>query len=322
MCMYPQVVPSWKKVFIPSDENGRGTQVSGGTIHNAKDWTNLEERECGKCPDCLRKRSIQWCFRLGKENEQSFTSQFLTLTYADEHLPKGGLLNKRDMQLFWKNLRRQIDYLYDGDDPSFEKYGKNQWIVEDQYHRMKEAHWFKERRLKYYEIGEYGTQFGRPHYHAIAYNIPKPLIKKLPKIWGNGIVKVGTVTPKSIRYVANYVLQIDRNKPQPEREYSTPSNGLGIDYAINNESFHRKKLSGSVQYNGAEIPMPQYYRKKFYTNEEAALLAERNQESKAERDAELLAELKQKGIEYEDYLREQRRIKWNQYYNHRKRRKL
>ena len=42
---------------------------------------------CGKCPDCVKKRTSQWSFRLRKQAEVSTSAYFITLTYDTEHVP-------------------------------------------------------------------------------------------------------------------------------------------------------------------------------------------------------------------------------------------
>lgn len=87
------------------------------------------------------------------EEEWEEYSIFLTLTYNDEHLPYGATLVKEDIQNFFKRLWWKID-------------GK----------------------LRYYVVGEYGTQcenhdlvdcpmcgpLQRPHYHAIIFGWTPP----------------------------------------------------------------------------------------------------------------------------------------------------
>lgn len=114
---------------------------------------------------------------------------FLTLTYNDSNLPIGSegrtTINKRDLQLFWKRMRKA----------GFD--------------------------LRYYAVGEYGDNTGRPHYHAIAFGLLLSDLRLytrsngfnlytsaiLDKIWGLGNCWVGDVTFESCAYVARYVMK-------------------------------------------------------------------------------------------------------------------
>ena len=89
---------------------------------------------CGKCPNCMKRRTSGWSFRLIKEGDISETALFVTLTYNTKYVPmsKNGFmtLDKSAVQLFMKRLRKNSS-----------------------------------RKLKYYAIGEYGGKRSRPHYH-------------------------------------------------------------------------------------------------------------------------------------------------------------
>jgi hypothetical protein len=70
--------------------------------------------------------------------EAPFTD-FITLTYSDEHLPEDGSLNPEHLTRFWKRLRKN------------ESADKKDWI-------------------RYFACGEYGEKRGRPHYHAMVFH--------------------------------------------------------------------------------------------------------------------------------------------------------
>ena len=96
---------------------------------------------CGKCFACRIKKRREWSLRLYHELEMWNDAQFTTLTYADDSIPSGeGLpsLRKRDLQLFFKRLRRHLP---------------------------------EERSIRYFACCEYGDTTGRPHYHAIIYGL-------------------------------------------------------------------------------------------------------------------------------------------------------
>ena len=105
---------------------------------------------CGKCPNCMRRRTSGWSFRLIKEGERSETALFVTLTYDTKYVPltKNGFmsLNKRHIQTYMKRLRKLSD-----------------------------------RKLKYYVCGEYGSKRDRPHYHMIIFNADAEKVNQLLK---------------------------------------------------------------------------------------------------------------------------------------------
>ena len=156
---------------------------------------------CRKCASCKCDYARDWSNRMILELQDHEHAMFLTLTYNDAHLPiseKGfPTLDKRDVQLFFKRLRKYL-----GDT-----------------------------RIRYYLAGEYGSQTHRPHYHAIIYGIgldtfsdlvfrgynklghPYFTSPTLESIWANGFISFSSVTWRTCNYVSRYVL-----KKQAERE--------------------------------------------------------------------------------------------------------
>lgn len=142
---------------------------------------------CGQCLGCRLDRAQDWATRCVHEASLHLENAFVTLTYSDDNLPAGGSLSVRDLQLFFKRLRKSLGA----------------------------------RRVGYLACGEYGEQLSRPHYHAIIFNYwPEDArhfkesnghvlftSKSLDAIWGKGFAYVGTVTNESSGYVARYVLK-------------------------------------------------------------------------------------------------------------------
>ena len=140
---------------------------------------------CGQCIGCRLERSRQWAIRCVHEAQLHDANSFITLTYDEKHLPDGPSLDKKHFQLFIKRLRKEI----------------------------------KPIKIRYYHCGEYGSNYGRPHYHAciFGYDFPdKTLwsIKKsirlyrsalLERLWPQGLSSIGNVTFESAAYVARYI---------------------------------------------------------------------------------------------------------------------
>lgn len=142
---------------------------------------------------------------------------FLTLTFDEDHLPKDGSLSLRTFQLFMKKLRKA----------------------------------YSNEKFKYYHCGEYGEQFGRPHYHALIFNLNFEdqvfyqtteaehkiyTSEKLTKIWGNGNAYIGELTFDSAAYVARYCMkkitgdQAAEHYKGKKPEYSSMSNGIAYEW--------------------------------------------------------------------------------------------
>lgn len=141
---------------------------------------------CGQCIGCRLERSRQWAVRCIHEASLYENNCFITLTYDNEHLPKGGTLVKKHYQDFMKRLR---------------------------YH-------YGAARLRYYMCGEYGTQTWRPHYHALLFNHEWEdkkhhtntaqghktwTSRRLDEIWGMGQCITAALTFESAAYTSRYI---------------------------------------------------------------------------------------------------------------------
>lgn len=152
------------------------------------------EVSCGHCLNCMIKKQSQVEFLAKKEllynYRKGLSAAFCTLTYDDNHIPyndKGFVtLRRRDVQLFLKNLRRQLDY-----------YKVN-------------------RKFKVLYCGEYGdgshstTNTGvstcRPHYHIVFIGLSPDEVKAYTrKLWKNGLCDVGPLGAGGIRYLCKYM---------------------------------------------------------------------------------------------------------------------
>lgn len=171
-----------------------------------------------------------WFIRLLCEIPYHKYCHFLTLTYDDENLRQEGLYYN-DVQSFVKRLR------------------KNE----------------KQVGLKYYVCGEYGTETKRAHYHMILYhNIPGEVKEVVEKNWTLGLVHVGLVNPKSIRYCLNYMKKFNIHEHVYSDVVNPPfqkmSKGLGLKYY--NQNLNRLYRLGYITINGIKYAIPRYYLKK------------------------------------------------------------
>lgn len=211
---------------------------------------------CGKCPFCLARRVSGWSFRLLKEEKESISSYFITLTYDTPYVPitpKGFMaLSKRDVQLFFKRLRKLHTEVPEG---GAGYSGRGDF----------------ERRIKYYAVGEYGSRTMRPHYHLILFNARVELIQPA---WGIGHVHYGEVNGASVGYTLKYMskpgkIPVHVNDDRVP-EFSLMSKGLGKSYLTEEmRAWHEADLYNRMYCNlndGRKIAMPRYYKLKLYTD--------------------------------------------------------
>lgn len=141
------------------------------------------ELPCGRCVGCVQDRANEWALRCEHEAKSWSHNWFITLTY--ENLPDGGSLVPKDLQDFWKRLRKE--------------YGDG---------------------IRYFACGEYGENYQRPHYHALVFNwLPRDVESHIPalgtdrvysskdleRIWGLGRVDISPFSGATAQYVTNYV---------------------------------------------------------------------------------------------------------------------
>lgn len=176
-----------------------GSMPSKGVFHNGQRFL-IESIDipCGSCSGCRMDHARDWKIRCCIEAAAYDHNSFITLTYDNDHLPSDGELSKRDLQLFFKRLRRS--------GVSF----------------------------RYFACGEYGEITKRPHYHAILFGLnfddchfwqlvggnPYFVSDSLSAAWPNGRALVGHVDSGSISYVCGYVekKQVDCDFYQHEQK--------------------------------------------------------------------------------------------------------
>ena len=206
---------------------------------------------------------------------------YITLTYANEHLPEHGQLIHRHFQLFMKRLRKH----------------------------------FTGEKIKYYMCGEYGAKERRPHFHACLFGIDfqdKTAWQKndngdqlyrsqrLEQLWPYGHSTTGNVTFKSAAYIARYVMkkingdlakkhyekldittgEIIRLKP----EYNKMSLAQGIGKTWIQKYMTDVYPHGKVVANRVEVTPPKYYDlqfKKLNADAMESLQHQREMEGKA-----------------------------------------
>jgi len=202
---------------------------------------------CGHCGYCLQNRKQDWQFRIANELKYAFTAYFVTLTYSDEYVPtKNGVdvLDKTDLQKFFKRLRK-----------AHARHSRSQ--------------------IRYYAVGEYGTQYLRPHYHIIMFNAHQPDIEKA---WPLGYVKFDKVEMGSVGYVVGYVSSIDNDSVSRgvPKQFSVMSRrpAIGYRYLQTHGKWHTSGMRNYQKVNGIQGRLPRYYKTKLFDKDQQKMLAD------------------------------------------------
>lgn len=203
---------------------------------------------CGQCIGCRLERSRQWAIRCTHEASLHERNCFITLTYDDAHLPPDHSLNVKHYQDFMKRLRF--------------RFGEG---------------------IRFFHCGEYGEQFGRPHYHACLFNFDfedKKLWKEvrgnklytseaLQELWPQGFSTIGDVTFESAAYVARYITKkITGEKAEAhyngrKPEYTTMSRRPGIAKGWFDKYTSDVYPSDFVVLRGKKMRPPKFYDRQF-----------------------------------------------------------
>lgn len=195
--------------------------------------------DCGACPECLRKRASVWALRAVHESRDHAQNCMICLTYDQYLRDSSGKIvgervsdfsvNKRDLQLFIKRLRK----------------------------------YFSDLRIKYIACAEYGKRTHRPHYHVLLFGVSFPdcvpykrskrgnLIYRshiLESLWKQGICTVDSlcINSASARYCTKYCAKDTRT----DDTFMLFSHSIGLSSLITD--FNGK----SYIVEGREYPIP------------------------------------------------------------------
>lgn len=192
---------------------------------------------CGKCDGCLLADARTWAIRAHHEASLHDQSCFVTLTFDDEHLPSDGKISKRDLQLFFKRLRKRSD-------------------IPD---------------IRYLACGEYGDLTRRPHYHALIFGADfmdararlwrddQYLHPVLNEVWGQGLATHAPLNFARCAYVAGYVTK-KIGDPDVFRLMSRGRDGNGgLGFGWIKKYADSIRRLGGVVIDGVLLPVPSYY---------------------------------------------------------------
>lgn len=260
-------MPCYKpiKAYRALEKNASGKR---GLVFNPKHALiegGIIEIPCGGCIGCKIDRTREWAIRCWHEAQMHEQNMFITLTYADEHLPPDYGVHVRTWQLFMKRLRKSV-------------YAN----------------------LRFFASGEYtDPPFYRPHYHALIFgyifpdlelhsrNRGNPLYtsKSLEKLWPYGFSTVGQVTHKSSGYVARYVMKkqngdsdqtvdhytrlhpVTGKLHQVKREFCVQSRRPGLGHAWFQKYKSDAFPSDFIVVDGRKQSVPRYYSKQLIKEE-------------------------------------------------------
>lgn len=239
---------------------------------------------CGKCNPCRIRRAREWAIRA--EHELGFWSHacFVRLSYDDEHLPADLGANRRELQLFFKRLRKRLgtpiaylacgEYGETNERPHFHAliFGYGKHFEEDQEQPTLSAEWGLHPHTPQ-DLAR--RRRGKPKYrwNGTCWDVIRgPLLdawstpRNDPRPPGAlGYVTLGTATSQSARYIAGYTLKSNVGKLTGYHHDGRPaafllcSKGLGKRWCLKHADQLRRDLQ--LRWHGGPVSLPRYYAK-------------------------------------------------------------
>lgn len=204
---------------------------------------------CGQCLACRIRKRGEWVTRMLMESYVSGMPHFVTLTYNDHALPMEDgvpILYRKDLQKFFKRLRRNIHYA--------NKYPS---------------------KIRYYACGEYGEKYYRPHYHAIIWGLPfdEDPAELIQSAWHPerlGYSSVYEADVRRFRYTAGYVTKkLTKDKENtyvPEYAVCSRRPGLGAEYipslVARLKKHNIEQAPNFIRYQTKKYPLDMYTKNK------------------------------------------------------------
>lgn len=242
MCLYPKLIKN--KKFEANKKNG-------GNIPAVLDKRTLYVPiACGKCMECMKRKSNDWRVRLNEEMRFDNQCEFVTLTVNND---------------YYKELNKLID-------DSIKGYERDNAIIKIATRRFLERWRFKNKKsVKHWlvsELGGNGTE--NIHLHGFIWSKNK---EEIEKTWSYGYVFCGDwVNEQTINYCIKYVMKTDQ-KHKTYKPIILTSKGIGSNYTKRLDSSRNKyKKNETKEYyttrSGTKLSLPIYYRNKIYNDNE------------------------------------------------------
>lgn len=235
------------------------TKKNGGIIPAINDRRTLYVPiACGKCMECMKKKSREWQVRVNEEIRHDKTGKFITITFNEESLKK---LKKETKEKLTKlEYKERINKIEENEIATIAiRKFLERWRKK---YKKSVKHWLIT------ELGHNGTE--RIHMHGIIWTTET--IETIEKIWKYGRIWVGEyVNEKTINYIIKYVNKADNDHKGYIPKILT-SSGIGKGYMEREDwknNKYKEETDERYKYkNGTIGSLPIYYRNKIYNEEE------------------------------------------------------
>ncbi|AYP28850.1 MAG: putative replication initiation protein [Microviridae sp.] len=237
MCLYTKYIMNPK--YKPSKKNG------GHPPECTDERLRYIPAKCGRCIECRKQKKSEWIMRLSEEVRNDSSCQFVTLTFNDEAF---GILRKKmhiwSVEPSNEELHQMVTYAV-------------RRFLENIRHETGKS-------VKHWLITEKGEDFGRIHLHGIIWG------KHLDK-WKWGYTYAGKfVNEQTILYITKYMLKIpEKDRSFVGKVFASPGIGRGYLTKAKRNAFKGEETDQTyITRKGSKIALPQYFRRKLYTDEQ------------------------------------------------------
>ena len=228
-------------------------------------------RTCGTCYECQTAHRGEFALRASTEKKHSRSSQFITLTYDNNHLETNH--SKTWQQEFWQKSRSELssDIIYDG----FLLNRSHGLNFRRRLQREIDNVFLGHNLFRFAECGEYGDKHKRPHIHFLLfhpYYIRDDVIGRLiARKWDKGSFDIGTVGDASINYIGKHYVKSNLGTEYQQcfapsyLQTSTYNGGLGYQLREDSKILELVKLGQKFIYIGKyKYAFPRYLTKYFH----------------------------------------------------------
>lgn len=222
---------------------------------------------CKECYVCRRKKAREWQMRLSEDLKYNKNAKVIMLTFSTESLIK---IKRKLKGVTGYELDNQIC----------------KWAVKHFRERWRKKYGRSIRHWFISELGHGKTE--HVHMHGLVwmddrYKIENDFLNEVEKIWQYGFVGKGRINWETKKFdnwigpeTANYFVKYVNKKDEKHKEYKQiilTSAGIGKKF-LESKNANQNKYRGkeTIQMyqieNGGVLPMPEYFRRKLYNDEE------------------------------------------------------
>lgn len=233
MCLYEKNITNPK--YIPNKKN------HGMPVKPTDKRAKMVTIKCGVCKECRQQKVNEWLTRLNEEFKKEVKKIFVTLTFTDEALNKlpsePNEAAKRAVRLWMYRINKS-----------------------------------ERKTIRYFlrtELGDENTE--RLHMHGAIWHEEESLLKKAIELWRYGIVDVGEVNEKSLKYTVKYIWKPDEKHPN-FKGVTIASKKIGSEWCESEDAKRIQKRTDLQEYikddKGYKHGIPNYWRGKIFSDEE------------------------------------------------------